>query len=357
MTTFLNAAGDIVADDSGANGIVIDVINATWEYGINAANIYTAKVADATANIQAMIDAGTAPSMTSTQVAPIPAVTEPTVTIPATIEVSDAFALYDTKYLELVALLENKFTSFITTYFPTEGLAYDAAEDWLVATIDDPSGVANQIWEDDRARIADEAERKVAEVTAFWTAKRFPMPPGALAGQILQIQQAAQAELAKSSRTAAIQSLELVKFAVEKALSLRQIALGAAKDYIMALASGPDMASKLVNIGYDAQSKLISAASQFYNARTEATKLTYTANAQNADREQDADKANMNAELALISEKIKALLADATATAQMATSMLNNLHVSASTSTGKSRSVGFSYSNDTGDAGPTVTVP
>ena len=331
---------------NSANEIVVSVINATWNKGLEMAANYTAKVGTATNLIQDMLDGGTAPQMSASAVAPVPTVVEPVVTIPATIEVTDAFALYDTKYLELVALLETKFSGFMTTHFPTEGLAYNAAEDWLVATIADPSGVASQIWEDDRARIADEAERKVAEVTAFWAAKRFPMPSGALAGQILQIQQAAQAELAKSSRTAAIQSLELVKFAVEKALSLRQIALGAAKDYIMALASGPDMASKLVNIGYDAQSKLISAASQFYGARTEATKLTYAANAANADRAQDADKANMNAELALISEKIKALLADAQATAQTATSLLNNLHTSASVSGSRSMSVGYSYGGD-----------
>ena len=51
---------------------------------------------------------------------------------------------------------------------------------------------------------------------------------------------------------------------VDKMLALRQMAMTSAVAYIQALASGPDMASRLVGIGYDAQSKLISSASQFY---------------------------------------------------------------------------------------------
>ena len=52
-----------------------------------------------------------------------------------------------------------------------------------------------------------------------------------------------------------------------------QVAMSSAVDYVKALASGPDVASGLINVGYDAQSKLISAASSFYNSRIAAAEL------------------------------------------------------------------------------------
>jgi hypothetical protein len=107
--------------------------------------------------------------------------------------------------------------------------------------------------------------------------------------------------------------------------------MDAAVKYIGALASGPDMASRMVNIGYDAQSKLISAAAQFYNARISAAEVTSKIGQFNVGTEVDVAKANQASELKLIEDRLRALLAECQALAQMATSLFNNLQTGAST--------------------------
>ena len=116
--------------------------------------------------------------------------------------------------------------------------------------------------------------------------------------------------------------------AVDKMLSLRQLAMTSAVAYIQALASGPEMASRLVGVGYDAQSKLISSASQFYNSRIAVAEMTNKVEQFNKGLSLEAAGKNQAADLSLIEDKIKALLTETQAIAQMATSLFNNLHAS-----------------------------
>ena len=320
--------------------MVADVLNAAWDRGLANQTELETKIANATAGF---LDVTDPPTMTAAQVASAPTVEEPAVAIPSTASTADVMSVFDSKYLELVALLSDKFVSFRSTYFPDEQNAYGAAEDWLQAAVNNPevglpATVASQIWGDDQARILQDTVRAADAVVQSFAARRFPLPPGAAASAVMQIQQKAQDELAESSRKVAMMSVEQMRFVVTNLLALRQQAMGAAIDYIKALASGPEMASRLIGIGYDAQSKLISAASQFYNARTSAAELKLKANMHNADLSQEASKANLQSELTLIEDKLKALLAEAQMLAQTATSLFNNLHASTSVSASLSES-------------------
>lgn len=307
------------------------VINATWEQ----ANLKYADFEVKMANIGSWLNPSSPPAMTSATTA-APTVVEPSVTIPATVDTADILDTFDTKYNELVTLLVNKFTAFQNTYFPNDATTYAAAEAWIEGAIANPASglpasVAAQIWEDDRSRILADKTRAQDAVFQTFAARRFPLPSGAAANAVLQVEQKAQDALAESSRKVAVMSVEQMRFVIDKAISMRQSAMQAAVQYIQALASGPDMASRVVGIGYDAQSKLISAVSQFYGARTEAVKLTTMVTQHNTDLSQEAAKANLQAELTIIEAKLKALLGEAQAIAQMATSMFNNLHADAGT--------------------------
>lgn len=309
------------------------VINAAWNQGNTKADAFEDKIAAATSG---WLDTATPPSM-SPAVAASLEVIEPSVTIPASVDVSGVMTLFDTKYLELVALLADKFTLFRTTYFPDEQDLYVSAEAWLTSAVADggiPNALKSQLLTEDRDRIVADAARASDKLTAEFAIKRYPLPAGPLASAILQVQQKAQEDISASSRKVAIFSFEQAKGAVEKAIANRQAAMSSAVEYIKALASGPDMASNLINTGYDAQSKLISSVSQFYNARTEAKRMVSQINHGNAEREQQANAENMKSELVIIEDRLKALLAEAQAMAQMATSLFNNVHASAGTSYG-----------------------
>jgi hypothetical protein len=314
----------------------INLINASWKFGTAAANAYDEKVQAA---VEGWLDGQNTPTVSAGQVAD-PTIVEPGVAIPEIASTQDVMDVFDTKYLELVELLATHFTTFRDTYFPDEQNAYTAAEDWLQAAMENPLGlpahVVTAMVQDDEARILTETARASDAVMATFAARRFPLPPGAAASAVLQLQQGAQTQLAETSRKIILASVEQLRWCVGQVMTLRQTSMNAAIEYIKALASGPDLASRLISVGYDAQSKLISAAAQFYNARTNAQELITKNRQYNVSTELEAAVKNQAAELTLIEDKLKALLAECQALAQMSTSLFNNLHVGANMSYGVS---------------------
>lgn len=316
----------------------VNVINAAWSQANIKEDAFSTKMA---AISTTWLGTAVAPQITAPTAVSTPTITEPAVDIPATQSATDVMTLFDTKYAELVTMLADKFTAFRTAYFPNESATYAAAEAWLKAAIENPDAglpvaVATQLLEDDRGRVLIEAGRASDAAVAGFATRRFPLPPGAAANAVLQIQQKAQDEIADSSRKIMMTSIEQMKFAIEKSISVRQVAMGAAVDYIKAIASAPEMASRLVGIGYDAQSKLISAASSFYGARIDAAKLISGVGQFNATTALQVSERNQSSDLTLIEDRLKALLTEAQVLGQMATSLFNNLHASAGTSYGVS---------------------
>ena len=159
---------------------------------------------------------------------------------------------------------------------------------------------------------------------------------------VMQIEQKAQDELAEASRKLTALSVEMQKFNVEKLLGLRGMAMDSAIKYISALASGPDMASKVIGVGYDAQSKLISAASSFYNARIQAAEVTSKVAQYNNSTQLEAAVKNQVADLQMTENKLKGLMTEAQAYAQMCTALYNNLTVGAHVNTQGGSSVNTS---------------
>ena len=310
-----------------------DLINATWNEAQGNKATFTAKM---TAALSTWLDSATSPHVTAGTIS-APGITEPNVTIPTAIDTSNIMSTYDTKYLELVAMLVAKFNDFRTTYFPDENNAYLEAENWLQAAIANPSGlpptVLSQLLADEYARITGDKQRAQDSALAQFAARRFPLPPGAANSMVMQIEQKAQDELAEASRKLTALSVEMQKFNVEKLLGLRGMAMDAATKYLAALASGQDVASKVVGIGYDAQSKLISSASAFYNARTQAAETMSKVAQYNNSIQLEAAAKNQQSDLTLIEDKLKALLTDIDSMSRAIASLYNNLHVGSTMST------------------------
>lgn len=257
-------------------------------------------------------------------------VLEPALAIPASVDTSAILGVFDSAYADLVALLQTKFVEYRATYFANEGGVYDSAEDWLLAALANSSAalpvpVAEQIWGDDQARILSDKVRAQDAVVAQFAARRFPLPPDVAASMVLQIEQKAQDELAESSRKVAVMSVELMQKTLERALQLRVTTMQAANEYIKSLASAPDIASRIVGIGYDAQSKLISSVAALLGARTEVAKLALQADTTSANMAFEAEKLNQavsldaaKANLGVSVEKAKLGLQASTTTVQIA---------------------------------------
>lgn len=307
--------------------VIEDVINATWNKGLQQEASFAAKI-DA---IETQLDEADAPSITAPTEVSAPLVSAPLVDIPTTVD--DYVELYRTQYLEMMEELSNRFQVFRETHFPDETAGFAAAQDWLLEAVANPDSalpqaIQDKIFEDERSRILDDASRAGDAVLSSFAARRFPLPPGQAAAAIAGIQQKAQAEIGASSRNMAKLAVEMQRFTVEKLLGLRQAADGAALEYIKALAVAPSESIKVTN----QQSALIAAAADFYRADIAAAELTAKVGQFNNTLAVDVAGKNQAAELSIIGERIKALLAEAQAVAQMAGALFNNLNVSTSLS-------------------------
>lgn len=306
------------------------VINTTWNEAGVLKSDFLGKMNTATTGF---LDATTTPHVTVGTVT-VPAVTGPGVSIPSSIDTTQIMSTFDAKQLEQFNQLVSACSTFLTNHFPNEPTGYTAAQNWLKDALANPNAglplaVQQQIFGDDADRILGDKVRAQDAVVAQFAARRFPLPPDVVASTLIQIEQKAQDEMAESSRKVAILSVEMQKFSVEKLIGLRGMALDASIKYIGALVAGPEVASRLVGIGYDAQSKLISAAADYYLADIQSADLASKVAQYNNSTALDAATKNQAADLTMVEDKLKALLAEAQAVAHMATSMYNNLHANA----------------------------
>lgn len=317
--------------------VLQDIINAGWNLGLDKSNEAYTKMTTAT-QAGGFLDPDSAQTVTAGTIG-LPSVTAPNVTIPTNIDTTQIMSMFDGKYADLVTFLGNKFTEFRSTYFPNESAAYLAAESWLTAAIDNPNAgipiaVQTQIWGDDHARISADKQRAQDDVVAQFAARGFPLPPDVATSTMMQIEQTAQDKMAESSRKVAIMSVDMQRFSVEKIIGMRGMALDAAAKFVATMATAPDIASKLIGIGIDAQSKLISSASQFYAADANAKEMISKVQQYNNSILLDADTKNQAAELEVIKLRADAMARYLQSLGQQATSLFNNLHASVSMSTG-----------------------
>lgn len=315
------------------------IINTTWTEAQTAKTDFSTKIA-ALSSGGGLLNGVAVPGDITANVVTPTTPTAPTITI-ADAPASTIYSDFASEYAPLATWLEAKFTAFKSAYFPNDQATYNAAESWIQGALANPNGgiplaVQSQVMADDQSRVLADATRAIDAQTQAFAAKRFPLPPGALNGATLQIQQKAQDLIGESSRKVAILSVEQMKFAVEKAIALRTNALSAALDYMKIEASSPETVSRLVGIGYDAQSKMISAAASFYQARIGAAELANKVAQFNVTSKLDADVKNQAVDMGMVDAKIKALIAEAQSIAQMATSLFNNLHASVSMQAGGS---------------------
>ncbi len=310
--------------------VLQDIINATWNEGLTTKEEFSAKIATA---LSGFLDLTAAPHVTAGSVT-VPTITAPAVDIPASVTISDIYDQWATEYIEVATWLDGKHDGYLTARFPSEQTGFAKLQSYLNAAIDNPEvgmpqAVADQIWADDRDRIVKDGARASAEVLATFAAKGFALPPGAAASAVLQIAQNTQDKISESSRKVAITSVELQKYTLDLLMKVRAMADSDTAEYTKALASAPEVASRLANIGYDAQSKLISSASQFYSADTNAKEVMSKVAQYNNSTALEAAVKNQGSDLAMIENKLKAMLAEAAAIAQMCTGFINNLHVGA----------------------------
>lgn len=266
-----------------------------------------------------------------------PNVVEPPVNIPANATGVDV-ALWSSTYDRIINEFSDLFANFIDDFFPFRESLITACEDWLENAIADGGSGINpaieaQIWNRARDRIASEAASATDEVIAGWAARGFPLPPGAAVANVQMIQRKRSADLADVSRQAAIKAFEAeienVRFAIKTSIDYRVQAVQAAGEYIKALALGPQLATQMATEASGAQARLISAASQYYNARIAVADLAQRKNLAITDFNLSA--ATQSSQNAVNYSRLRAdtAMAGAQALGQQASAALNAVNATA----------------------------
>jgi hypothetical protein len=250
------------------------------------------------------------------------------------IDPAEAQALYDSAKNEITQLLTNAFATFFTVYFPL-GAELEVARSWIEDAIAvGGSGinqaVEDQLWQRDRDRVLKDAARAEDEQITAWSARGFPLPPGALAHSLLMIQRDSMDKIGESSRAQAAKvfetEIENVRLAVDKAISLRTQAISSASEYIRTLVLGPQVGAQLASTLLDAEAKVAGIATDFYRAQVASLEVPLRIGTTNAELKQRTNEANQKASLETTAQRVAGVIAQSNMLGSQAAAMLNGFH-------------------------------
>lgn len=232
--------------------------------------------------------------------------------------------------------LANKFSGFLTSHFPWSA-ELTAAQAWANrALTSGGTGLAPaieaQIWERDRARLEAEAVRAEEEATALWAARRYPLPPGAAAAQVMQIRQDLRNGLAQSSRELAIKQAELelenIKFAVSAVMDFRKAAIQAALEYLARMTFSYTFPAEKVVQSAQGAAAMEQAVAAYFGAEVSLKELAIKGTQMIYQTKVQVEKDQAELDLAFVKEKVGAFTNAMQAISVQAAATLNALHAS-----------------------------
>lgn len=316
----------------------VDIINAAWNKAMEQLYNLDAKVSDLTTDTTGWLATHAAPDITAGDIS----VTTPAAAAMTVSDVSTGLVFNDftTQSSAIVSALATKFSDFLSAWFPDETATYATAEAYLLEAITNttsgaiPEAIKASIIESGRAEILASATRATEETVTRFAAMRHPLPPGAMASATMRIAQGALDAESALIRSVAQKDFELAyqkcSDSVQKALANRTSAIGAAKDYIMALvASGYEEGSKITSAAHAARTAMIGAAGDWLRSQVTASDLTLRALSADKGLEMEASKANQQAALTNIENNLKAFLSQTHSLATVVTSLTNNVRAGA----------------------------
>ena len=196
--------------------------------------------------------------------------------------VEDSVLNYEQYLDKLVALLSGQLAGFFAQYYPLVSDAFDEATAWLVSTITNGGtginqAIWDQVWNRARENVIADGRRVQAQIVTGFSAKGIMLPAGVMTRKISESlfdQTGKTGIVATSNAMKQVEiQIETIKFAVEKALESRTMAMTAATDYIRAIATSPAAAAQVASLNSDNRAKMLSAAGEFYRARLSRDEL------------------------------------------------------------------------------------
>lgn len=270
----------------------------------------------------------------------VPAPKLPTAPTLPVLDQSTATAVYDSTSGDVVNMLTGMFSSFLSTHFSENGFVRDA-QAWISRALTVGGSGVNaaveaQLWNRARDRALTDANRAREAMEADWAGRRFPMPPGALRHGLAMIDKTAQDAIAEASRAQATEAftreVENARIAVERAISLRSLALSSAGEYIRTLVQGPQVAASVAGTVIDAQARFSSTLTDYYRAQVTAAEIPVRVSTTNAELKARTNEANLRTAMETLGQRVSAVVANAQMVGTQAAAALNAINTQASIS-------------------------
>lgn len=316
----------------GLGGVVEGFMNQSWTRAVTLTEDAAVRINEAVALTTP------SPSAPAPDVVQLPALpVGPTLTA---LDLPSATSLYDSTREDVVHMLTGLFTGFLTDYFPRDEFV-DDAQDWVARALTVGGSGVNavveaQLWNRARDRALTDANRAREAMEMDWAGRRFPMPPGALRHGLAMIDKTAQDAIAEAARTQATEAftreVENARLAVERAVSLRSLALSSAGDFIRTMVQGPQVAASVAGTIIDAQAKFSSTLTDYYRAQVTAAEIPMRVGTTNAELKARTNEANLRTAMETLGQRVSAVVANAQMVGTQAAAALNAIHTQASVS-------------------------
>jgi post-segregation antitoxin (ccd killing protein) len=319
-----------MAVTTGPAAIVPDMINRAWikatELSADASELTNDAVAlTQPAPTAAMPDRVTAPTMPAAPTLP-------------NLTTATASALYDATSVGVIDQLAGLYREFIDDNFADDSFINDA-QSWVKKALTTGGAginvaVEQQLWNRARDRALADAARAREALETDWAGRRFPMPPGALRHGLLAVDKSAQDAIAEAARTQATESfrteVENARLAVERAVSLRSLAVQAAGEYVRLLSQGPSVAAQVSGTIIDSQTRFSAALTEFYRAQISAVEIPVRVATTNAELKARTTEANLRTAVETLGQRVNAVMANAQMISTQAAAAFNAVNVQAS---------------------------
>lgn len=256
--------------------------------------------------------------------------------IPETVNPAEIYNQFNQTYDPLYAKGVAGLANFIAAYFPRT-TAFEAAQTWLEQTIATGganfTSVENQFWANARNRSAQEEQRTLRKLADEFQGD-FPAPPGAYSMAVRETMLEFKRTQEERNNEVAIKhieyALDLIKFATDKAISLRTQSLALAMDYIKALMEPADIASRFVFQTGGLQAQLIHAVGGYYGALLDKDKLLLETARTKAELDKDYTAIGIQLAQVDVAKRADAAIGAANAAAEVAKGALSSLNAIAS---------------------------
>ena len=296
--------------------------------------ITTVKSAAADTAIQRAI------ALASSMTTPTLSVNLPSITIGVAPGVQDPTQPYNAVLNSLIsaftANFASAFGSFYAAHFPTVDATFSNALTWLnnalsVGGTGVNVAVEQALFDRDRTRILREVNRNQQQLATSWAARRWPVPPGALTYQQMQLARDGFDKIADSSRQQMITTwtteIENLRLAVDKMVGLEEMAQRVTLEYVKFAVQTPiEMADQRAHALAELEVQYGGVLAQLYSASVAGQEVALKLGVEGADVQIKAAALQLDASKAKVEMQVQAAIAAAQAFATQAAAALNAIH-------------------------------